>query len=87
MSIIQKRTLFVNDNDGVKRFHDWATVVTPIGVMAEPFQQIGARGALQLDWEDEMTRVDDILGFTNGAEQLVLPGDHLHGGFNCRTGK
>ena len=87
MSVIKRRTLFVNSEDGNMRFHDWASVVTTAGNMVEPFQTMGLRGALQFDWGDEISMVNDIQGFEHGADQVILGSEHIHGGFNCRDGK
>lgn len=95
MATILRRTVFVDTSDGYYRFHDFARVITTLGVMAEPFPILGARSALgtdltDLDWTDEMSRIDEIENMPLGREKTHWSGgDHaLHGG-NCmpRTGR
>lgn len=85
MAVILKRTVYVDDAGGLMRFHEWAKVITPLGTMVEPFQQIGGKGALEHEWEDEITRVDAIKSYKNGAAQTILADGHIHGGFLPRA--
>jgi hypothetical protein len=83
---IQKRTVFYDDTNGIKRFWDWALTTTTLGVMAEPFQAnarmlVGADIA-HFDPTDEISRIDDLQSASIDASLLILSGgDHqLHGG-------
>ena len=87
MATIQKRTLlFEKKKNDVIRFHDWALVITPLGVCAEPFNYAHNKGLGEtpnFDSTDEMTRIDAMQSIDMDREKLVLSGgiDALHGGY------
>jgi len=86
--IIQKRTVFNEVVDGTIRFHDWALVVTPVGSMVEPFQEIGLRATTNIDWTDEMTKINEIKNLPTSSEHnMYTSGVALIGGTLMRTGR
>lgn len=94
MATIQKRTLlYEKHKDDVFRFHDWALVITPLGVCAEPFNFVHNRGVGEtplFDATDEMVRVDEMQCIDMDKEKLVLSGgiNAIHGGYLMpRTGR
>lgn len=82
---ISRRTVFYDNTNGVKRFWDWALVLTDIGTMVEPFMvnnrfYNGPSG--EFDPTDEICRIDEIRSIPIDKQQLALSGGdhHLHGG-------
>lgn len=93
MSTIQKRTVFYEKKEGQPfRFHDFAQVVTPLGVMVEPFlpnNKLTFGNITDFDPADEMARIDVMQGIDMDREKLVLSDDEVIHGGHCmpRTGR
>jgi len=87
MSDIRKRTIFIDDSmkDGVIRFHDWAMVITELGVMMEPMPEIGKvmdnakDGFVNYDALEPMCRIDCIQRISLDRGLNIL-GEVIHGG-------
>jgi hypothetical protein len=85
MSDIKVRTVFVDDSDGIVRFHDWALVVTDLGEMLEPFSPLARferntlAGLSDWDWTEPMCRIDRIQRFSLDRGLQIL-GDTMTGG-------
>lgn len=91
---ISKRTVYLDDTNGIKRFWDFAIVQTTLGRMVEPFrvnERIGNAPIIEFDATDMMARIDDIEYKPIDIQQRILSGDenqHIHGGFTLtRTGR
>lgn len=84
MSTILKRTIFADTDIGFYRFHDWALVLTSLGAMMEPFCEVGARGGNnEIDWEEDMQRVDEIQPLSMDSYGTAFFGGEgtvIHGG-------
>jgi len=87
MSDVMKRTVFIEHEEGkVVRFHDWALVITELGSMLEPFQQIGSKyapdtkaGLVNFDATDAGCRIDEIKHYSLD-KGLMITGDSVIGG-------
>ena len=85
MSDILKRTIFIDDSKDVVRFHDWALVITELGVMMEPFVEIrkGSGGTVagisNYDSTEPMSRIDKIERISLDRGLYIL-GDVINGG-------
>jgi hypothetical protein len=65
------------------RFSDWNSVITTLGVMLEPSQLVPREtGVAQLDWEDEMTKIDAIQD--NGSDAMLTANKDLTIGYHLQ---
>jgi len=64
MSGIRKRTVFYDTTDNLVRFTGWASVITGLGQMAEPFE-LSAHAhdvaTINREFDDMIARVDTLL--------------------------
>lgn len=96
MAVILKRTIFIDESKGPIRFHDFAQVITSEGTMIEPFAGYPRLSpddvARDFDFEDEMSRIDEIRNYNPAtSESALVPfGEDetpLQGGFCMRVGR
>lgn len=86
MSGITKRTAYYYVKDGIVRFLDWATVITDLGTMVEPFQLNKRHSTgtpiIEFEADDQIARIDGMERISFDHHRLILGhGDpSLHGG-------
>lgn len=87
---ILKRTAFeIVYRDGSKERTHWASVVTTIGQMVEPFTpgMMGMSTASIYDPQEDCARIDEMVQIANGREAMVLsPDAELSGGVALHGG-
>lgn len=85
MSIL-RREVFYDNTGGVARFWDWASTLTTLGTMAEPFNPGWSKtpdtSLIDFDPTDEIARIDSITAKPRDISLLYLSGGDrsLNGG-------
>jgi hypothetical protein len=94
MSDVLKRTIFIDETGGVVRFHDWAMVLTELGVMMEPMPEIrktmiNTKGGLgNFDALDPMCKINAIKNISLDRGFYIMGPEPVTGGnLIPRTGR
>jgi hypothetical protein len=80
---IKRRTVYFSKVNGSPlEFHDWASVVTSLGQMVEPFEVNQKVPAVAFSADDDMSRIDQLERIDPVKQKIALTGTDyaLHGG-------
>jgi hypothetical protein len=86
---IKRRTVYYSQvNGSPMEFHDWASVVTSLGQMVEPFEVNLKVSSVAFDATDDMSRIDKMERIDPIRQKVALTGTDyvLHGGVMALRG-